>query len=237
MRILERFEVRLQRIEHRVGLADVPVLALVVERLVFRPDPQDDLQRFARHVAVLAGEAVDVEHRPITWQAARGDAEQQPPLRQVVEEGDAVRQFAGMMVRQQEPARPEPYVVGLHQCLRHQQVGRGVRFPRRRVVFADPGFAEAQLVRPLDHFQVPLMPVVQGPFWRVRRHREEAVVHDVTPYDDFCRLLGRSPRDLTAVTIARLPPLGRGATGDKASVGENGTAWQGDRLPSRTASA
>src|SRR4029079_4527324 len=47
----------------------------------------------------------------------------------VVEHGDAGGVRGGMMVGQQEPARSEANVLGLHQRLRDQQVGRGMRLP------------------------------------------------------------------------------------------------------------
>src|SRR5262245_57142879 len=56
-----------------------------------------------------------------------------------------------------------------------------MRLPWRGVMLADPGLAEAQLIRPAQLLQVPLVPVEELPLGRVRRHREETVVHDVPP--------------------------------------------------------
>ena len=45
------------------------------------PQAQDDVERLARHLAVDAGGAVHLEHRPVGRQARRGDAEIEPPFR------------------------------------------------------------------------------------------------------------------------------------------------------------
>ncbi len=177
MRALQRLDVRLQEAEHRVGLGDVPVLALVVEGLVRRPELQDDVERFARHLAVGARHAVDVEHRPVAGQARGGDAEVQAPARDVVEHGDPVRELGRVVIGQQEAAGTEADVLGLHQRLRDQQVGRGVRLPRCGVMLADPGFSEAQLVEPADHLEIPFVAVLQGPLGRMRRHGEITELH------------------------------------------------------------
>ena len=42
--------------------------------------------------------------------------------------------------------------------------------------------AEAQLVRPAQLLQIPLVPVEERPLGRVRGHREEPIVHDESPY-------------------------------------------------------
>jgi hypothetical protein len=43
-----------------------------------------------------------------------------------------------------------------------------MRLPRRGVVLADPAFAEAQLVEPADHLQVPVVAVLERPLRRMR---------------------------------------------------------------------
>ena len=61
---------------------------------------------------------------------------------------------------------------GLHEGLGHEQIGRGVGLPGRRVVLADPRLAEAQLVRPAELLEIPLVAVVEAALGRMRRHRE-----------------------------------------------------------------
>jgi hypothetical protein len=101
---------------------------------------QDDLQRLARHVAVLAGHAVDIEHRPVARQPAGGNAEIQAAVGEVIEHGNAVRQFRRVMIGQKKTARTEADVFGLQERLGQQQVRRWVRLPGRGVMLADPGF-------------------------------------------------------------------------------------------------
>ncbi len=177
MGALQRLDVGAQHAEHLGRLADVPELALVVERLGGTPQLQDDLQRLAGHVAVDARHAVDVEHCPVARQARGGDAEIEPPARHVVEHGDAVRELGGMMIGQQEAARPQPDVLGLHQRLGDQEVGRGMRLPRCGVVLTDPAFGEAQLIEPADHLKVPVVAILERPLGRVRWHREISELH------------------------------------------------------------
>ena len=71
--------------------------------------------------------------------------------------------------------------LGLHQRLRDQEVGRGVRLPRRGVVLADPGLGKAELVGPAQGLQVPAVALEQAALRRVRGHREQAVLHRRSP--------------------------------------------------------
>jgi hypothetical protein len=64
-----------------------------------------------------------------------------------------------MVERQQEAARADAHALGLQQRLRHQQIGGRVRLPGRGVMLADPGLAEAQLIRPAQLLEVPLVTV------------------------------------------------------------------------------
>ena len=192
VRRLQGLQVRLEEAEHRVRLVDLPELALVVEGRVLRPQAEDDLQRLARHVAVGAGHAVDVEHRPVARQAAGGDAEIEPPLRQVVEHGDAVRQLRRVVVGQEEAAGAEADALRLQERLGDQQVGRRVRLPGRGVVLADPGFGVAELVEPAEGLQVEVVPFLQAALRRVRGHGEVAEFHGRRSSSFLCvgRMLG-----------------------------------------------
>src|SRR5206468_5264956 len=81
MRLLERRDVRAERVEHRAGLGDVPVLALEVELGLVAPEAQDDVERLPRHLAVLTRVAVDVEQGPVAGPPARRHAEIETALR------------------------------------------------------------------------------------------------------------------------------------------------------------
>jgi len=98
-------------------------------------------------------------------------------LREMIEHRHAIGQLGRVVIGQQEAAGPDAHARGLHQRLGHQEVGRGMRLPRRRVVLADPRLAEAELVGPAQLLQVPLVAVVESALGRVRGHREQAVIH------------------------------------------------------------
>src|SRR5713101_6820097 len=49
------------------------------------------------------------------------------------------------------------------------------------VVLADPRRAEAELVGPAQHLQIPLLPVIEAALGRMRRHGEEAEFHSFLP--------------------------------------------------------
>ncbi len=174
---MQGLDVRPQGAQHQIGFADLPVFAGIVERLLRGPQLEDDVERLARHLAVLAGIAVDVEHRPVARQPARGDAEIEPALRHVVEHRDAVGEFGRVVIGQQEAAGGEADFLGLHQRLGDQQVGRRVRFPGCGVVLADPGLGKTELVGPAQGVEIPAMAVIKAALRRVRGHREQAVFH------------------------------------------------------------
>src|SRR5436309_861579 len=68
-------------------------------------------------------------------------------------------------------------LIGQKPRLGHQQIGRRMRLPGRGVVLADPRLAEAQLVRPAQLLQIPLVAVVETTLRWVRGHREQPVIH------------------------------------------------------------
>src|SRR6185437_9975271 len=136
----------LERAHHRIRHIDVPVLTLVLETAVALPYLDNDIQRLARHVAILALHAIHAEQLPIARQSTRADAEHVAALRQMIHKGDTAGEFRGMMIRQQVRARRELDALRLHQRLSDQQVGRGIRLPWRSEVLANPGLAIAEAV-------------------------------------------------------------------------------------------
>ena len=177
MRRLHRLDVRFEEIEHGVRLGHRPEFALVGPRRVLGPHLQDDFQRLAGHVAILPGHAVDVEHRPVARQAGCRDAKIQASAGEMIEHGDAVGEFSGVVIGQQEAAGAETDILGLQKGLRQQQVGRGVRFPGRGVVLADPGFLIAEFIEPSHHLQVPVVSFFQPALRRMRGHGEISDFH------------------------------------------------------------
>ncbi len=75
----------------------------------------------------------------------------------MIEHGDAVGEFGRVVIGQQEAAGPETDILGLQKRLRENEIGRGMRLPRRGVVLADPGFLIAELIEPSQRLQVPVV--------------------------------------------------------------------------------
>ena len=189
MRRLFWLEMRFQEVEHGVGFCHRPELALVGEWRIFGPHPQDDFQRLAGHVAVLAGHAVDVEHRPVARQAGRRHAEIQPAAGEMIEHRDAVGELGGMVIGQEKTAGAEANVLGLQERLRQQQIRRRVGLPRRGVMLADPGFLIAEFIEPSQHLQIPVVTLFQLALRRMRGHREISDFHGVSSRSFFERVL------------------------------------------------
>src|SRR6516164_4684826 len=117
----------------------------------------------------------------IAWQGADTDPELVAPLGQVVEISDPVRQFDWVVIGQQVAKRPQTDSPGALQALSNQQVGRRARLPRRREVLTDPRLVEAEVVEPLELFEVPTLAVADGPFGRMRRHEQCTQSHETPP--------------------------------------------------------
>ncbi len=103
----------------------------------------------------------------------------------MVEHGDAVREFSGMMIGKQEPAGTEANVLGLQEGLRQQQVRRRMRLPRRGMMLADPGLLIAELIQPSQHLKVEVVTLFQSAFRRMRGHREISEFHGAFLWFDF----------------------------------------------------
>ena len=99
----------------------------------------------------------------------------------MVELGDAVGQFGGVVIGQQEAAGSDAQPLGLQEGLGDQQVGGGHRLPRPGVVLADPGLGVAEFIEPAQGLQVPLDRRLRGPLRRMRRHREISQFHGCPP--------------------------------------------------------
>ena len=180
MRQLLRHEVGFQEIIHGIGFGHRPEFALVGPRGIVAPQLQDDLQRLAGHVAVLSGHAVDVEHRPVGRHATCRDAEIQSAIGEMIEHRDAVGEFCGMVIGQQEAAGAKTDVLGLQKRLGQQEVRRWMRFPWRGMMLANPGFLIAELIEPAQHLKVPVVPLFQSALRRMRGHREISDFHGVS---------------------------------------------------------
>src|SRR5262249_14157190 len=167
---------------------------VVGERRGLGPKFQDDLERLARHVSILARHPIDIEHRPVARQARSRDAKVQPAVGEVIKYGHAVRKLGWMMIRQQEAARAEPDVFGLPQALDDEEIRRGMRLPGRGVMLADPAFLIAELVEPAQHLQIKIVTLFHTALRRMRRHRKISEFHDVSS----SLLFFRAPRWVAA---------------------------------------
>ena len=86
------------------------------------------------------------------------------------------------MERQQVRAGTELDVLGTHQRLGYQQVGRRHGFPGSGEVLADPRLAQAVPIGHLKAVKVPLVRIPGGALRRVRRHEEQSELHREPPY-------------------------------------------------------
>ena len=107
------------------------------------------------------------------------------PLGEVIEHRDAVGEFGRVVIGQQEAAGAETDILGLQERLREQQIGRGMRFPGRGVVLADPGLLVAELIEPAQRLQVPVVTLLQPALRRMGRHREISDLHGVSSRCSF----------------------------------------------------
>ena len=124
-----------------------------------------------------AGIAVDPEHRPIARQPRGRDAEIQPPFGQVIQHRHAVGEFHRVMVGQQEAAWADAQALGLQQRLGDQQIGCGMRLPRRRMMLADPSLGVAEFVQPAQRLEVPVVASLQSPLGWMGGHGEITEFH------------------------------------------------------------
>ena len=90
----------------------------------------------------------------------------------MVEVCDAVCELDGVVEGEEVRAGAELDVLGAHERLCDEQVGRGNGLPGRGEVLADPCLAEAEVVGEFQAFEVPLMGVPGGALGRVRGHEE-----------------------------------------------------------------
>src|SRR4029453_4536615 len=95
--------------------------------------------------------------------------------------GDAVGELGGARIGEEETARPQPDVLGLHGGVGAQKRGGGGGPPGSGMMLADPAFGKTQLVEPTDDLQVPFVAVFERPFRRMRRHGEISELHRFPP--------------------------------------------------------
>jgi len=97
------------------------------------------------HPIALRGD-VDAEHHRIGGQRPGPDAEHRPAHRHMIELDDAIGDHQRIMKGKRDDARAEADAPGQLRRGGDHQLGRADRLPAGRVMLAEPGFAEAELV-------------------------------------------------------------------------------------------
>jgi hypothetical protein len=95
----------------------------------------------------------------------------------MVEIGNPMGQFHRMVVREKVTKRAQMNPACPLERHRDKQVRSRTRFPGCRIVLAYPRLLETKCVKPLDLFEIPLLTISNGPFWRMRRHKKGAEFH------------------------------------------------------------
>ena len=160
----------------------VPELAGVVDVLGVREQLLDDVQRLvhARRAFVL----VELEEAAIADQTSATEAVDQPPMSQVVEEGQPLGDHERVVVGQVDGAGAETDAVRQRRGLGDEQIRCGNVLVRSGVVFADPHLVEAEPFGQDDLLQFEV--VGQRPVrpWKRFRHQEQTETHCVPPWTD-----------------------------------------------------
>ena len=159
----------------QMGVVQLKPVALAGVRFRAVHQAFDDAQGFVHHFA-LAGR-VDAEHIGIGRQSAGADAKHHAPSGQMVQQHHPVRYHVGMMVGEADHAGAEAEVAGALGGGGHENFRRGDSFPAGAVVFADPGFVKAQVVQPLQQFQIAFQGQGRVFAYSVERGHKNAEFH------------------------------------------------------------
>ena len=149
--------------------------------------PQDHAEPLVEPLALRG--RLDPEHARVGLQRAGARAEHHPAAGHVVELHDPLGDHERMVVGNRDHAGAEPDVLRVLRGDRDEDLGRGDDLVARRVVLADPGLVEAQLVEPSSRARDPGRCTRSGP--RARggtgpgRSRSEAA--DGSRYDLLVR--------------------------------------------------
>ena len=136
-------------LQHRIKFRrlNVKELAVILELALRRPQAQYHVQHLggaAAHVVALAG--VHAEQLQVGGYGAMPDTPVEPAPGQVIQHGDAVRQFDGVVDGQQRNAGGQSDVLRQRRRLGDHQVGVRRVLPALGEVLTDPGLVEPQLV-------------------------------------------------------------------------------------------
>ena len=158
---------------------DLPVFALDVVGRVLLPELEHDVDGLDHHgVAVRLH---DSEHLEIRRQAAGAHAHDVAPLGQMVEHRDLPRRDRRVVLRQADHAGAADDPLGARQHVGEEEQRRGDLLGGRGIVFAHPGFREAEPVGVDDRVDVLHQGLVVVPPGMVDRHHEQAQLHRSPP--------------------------------------------------------
>ena len=196
----------------RLGNSEVVLRVLAPPReppaVALGPDPQDRLD------VVVADPAVgavlrDLEQGRIAGEGPHAYPPHEPASGHHVELGDAVGELGRVVVGDAAHPRAEPNPLRLEQGLGQGQVGRRDILPGARVVLAEPGLIEAELVGQHQQLQVLVEGIRVLPVRRMTGHAEEAESHagppNVAPEPAAAASSGVSSASLRRVGAREVP--------------------------------
>ena len=184
MRLLEGFHMEAAFQDGvQFGGVDGEEFALVGELAIGCPESEDDVEDFGGAAADgFAFAGIHAEEGEVGGDGAVSDAPVEAAAGQVVEHGQAVGEFDGVVDGEEGDAGGEADVFGEGGGFGDEEVGEGRVFPALGEVFADPGFVEAEAVGGLEQVQVAVVGVGVGAVRGVEGHHKEAELHGgVTP--------------------------------------------------------
>src|SRR5713101_9054273 len=147
MRLLKRFYLQ-------VSIDQLEVRA-IDRNLAFLGEQANDRADALDHALALRSR-IYPEHVCVCGQRPGAASEHHAAMGQMVEQGEAVRDVKGMMIRDTDDARAELDSLGAGRRDRHENFGRRDYFPSRRMMLADERFFVAELVEPFDELHVAL---------------------------------------------------------------------------------
>ena len=140
--------------ELETGVAEGEPVGLPGHQLGTVEEGQDGLQGLLHPVALVG--RVDPHHEGVGGEGAGADPEHDPAPGDVVEEDHPVGQDQGLVVGEGGDPGAEPDVLGPLREDGDGHLGGGDDLVAGRVVLADPGLVEAELVEADDEFEVAL---------------------------------------------------------------------------------
>jgi hypothetical protein len=167
----------LQHFVQRRGI-NGEVFTVVAEGPLAGPELQHNIQHFRRlfpHRFPLFG--IQAEERQISGDGAVANPPVEPTARQMVQHGDAVGQFHGVVDGQEGNTGGEFHLLRQRRCLGNEQVRTGGVLPPLGEVLTNPGFVETQAIGFHQQGEIPIIGVGIGTIGGMQGHHEQAKLH------------------------------------------------------------